>query len=237
MELHDTAPAGMVPDGVVRSMLARFHPDRAEWLRRLLRRHGHDVLVADTDERAMRCVDRDLVLVEIDDGDESLQLCRDLRDQRDIALVAVSGRDTEPERLRVLAAGCDDHLFWECGPAETMARVDAVLRWVQPWSAEVALVVHGPLRIDAGTREVRLSGEPIHLTRKEFDLLRLLAGRAGAVVDRAEILETVWGEDSAVVGRSLDTHVSSLRRKVGRWVCVTVKGYGLRIGSPDEVGP
>ncbi|WIX76940.1 response regulator transcription factor [Amycolatopsis carbonis] len=218
----------------VRTMIVRFDPVRATWLERLLRRHGHDVQVVSAAAARRLAPGRDLVLVEIDRGQESLELCRELRAEGNAALIAVSGFDTEEERLRVLGAGCDDHVFWDCGAAEVMARIDAVLRWTKPSGGSPA-IVHGPLRIDPEAREVWLAGEPVHLTRKEYDLLHLLATCAGAVTERAEVLRAVWGGDPHAAGRTLDTHVSSLRRKLGRWICVTVKGYGLRIGSPEEL--
>ena len=223
-------------DAFVRTMLVRFGPIGAGWLERLLRRHGHDVVRVATDAEATHASPEvDLALVEIDDGEGALDLCRAIRSAtEDIALVAVSATDTEYERLRVLDAGCDDHLYTACSPAEVMARIDAVLRWTSLSGSEPSVVVHGPLRIDTDSREVRLDGDIVHLTRKEYDLLYLLASHAGAVTDRTSVLRRIWGDDSRVASRTLDTHVSSLRRKLGRWVCITVKGFGLRLGSPAE---
>jgi DNA-binding response OmpR family regulator len=223
-------------DAFVRTLLVRFQPDRSTLLERLLRRHGHDVRTVATAGEAHRGIlEVDLALVEIDDGEASLDLCRMIRSAtKDIALVAVSGTDTERERLRALEAGCDDHLYADCSPTEMMARIDAVLRWTRMARSGPSTVVHGPLQVDTDSREVRLHGEIVHLTRKEYDLLYLLATRAGTVADRASVLRSIWGEDSRVASRTLDTHVSSLRRKLGRWVCITVKGYGLRIGRPEE---
>ncbi|MCG8916937.1 response regulator transcription factor [Actinokineospora sp. PR83] len=217
-------------------MLIRFEARRGSWLKHLLCRHGHDVqVVASAPEAAALVPGMDLVLVEVGEGEEPLQLCRSVRAAGDVALIAVSGANTEQERLRVLRAGCDDHLYWDCGAAEVMARIDAVLRWARPSGGEPQEVVHGPLRIETGSREVSLHGAVVHLTRKEYDLLHFLAMRAGVVAERSEVLRTIWGGDLHVSSRTLDTHVSSLRRKLGRWICVTVKGYGLRIGTPDEL--
>jgi DNA-binding response OmpR family regulator len=218
----------------VRTMLVEFDPERSAWLERLLRRHGHEVLVASGDQ-VRRCGPKmDLILVEIADDDTALTTCELVNSTGNPAVIGVSGRDTEAERLRVLRAGCDDHLYRDCGPIEIMARIDSVLRWVGVSEAETPVVERGPLRIDTRNREVRVGGEFVHLTRKEYDLLYLLASRAGSVVDRTEILDTVWHQHSAIASRTLDTHVSSIRRKIGRWACVTVKGYGLRIGTPGE---
>ncbi|HKS47307.1 MAG TPA: response regulator transcription factor [Amycolatopsis sp.] len=237
MNQHINTDRTRIRDAFVRTMLARFEPARSGWLERLLRRHGHDVRTVATDAEAYRSRrEMDLALIEIDDGEGSFDLCRMIRSAtRDISLIAVSSTDTEHERLQALEAGFDDHLYADCSPAEVMARIDAVLRWTRLPGSEPSMVVYGPLRIDTDSREVRLHGEIVHLTRKEYDLLLLLATRAGAVTDRTEVLVSIWGEDSRFASRTLDTHVSRLRRKLGRWVCITVKGYGLRIGSPPEV--
>ncbi len=222
----------------VRTLLVNFDAARAVWLERLLRRHGHEVRTADatTDWRPSH-PEVDLILVKVDDTESSLAVCRAIRAVEDVALIAVSGLNTEQERLRALQAGCDDHLYWWCGPVEVMARIDAVLRWARPArDAEPDRIVHGALHIDTHRREVRLAGEVVHLTNKEYELLRLLAARDGAVVSRAEIMRLVWGAVNPVIDGTLDTHVSSLRRKVGRWACVTVKGYGLRLGTPPDTG-
>lgn len=221
----------------VQTLLVGFDPARASWLAQILRRHGHEVRTASSwpevqDHRRPL----NLILVQLDEGDAAVRLCRDIRSAWEATLIAVSGHDTEAERLRALGAGCDDHLYWWHGPVEVMARIDAALRWARPSEPEAPAIEHGPLLIDGATRSVRLDGEPVHLTRKEFDLLYLVASRGGAVVDRPEILTEIWGSASQVASRTLDTHVSTLRRKVGRWVCVTVKGCGLRLGSPGEDG-
>lgn len=220
----------------VHTLLAYFDPARATGLELLLRRHGHEVRRASNEAEAREFgPGTELILIDVDGHPRALELCRTIRASEDTALIAVSDRNTEHERVRVLEAGCDEHLHRGYGPMEVMARIDAVLRWVRPSGREASLVVHGPLTIDTRAREVRLDGVLVHLTRKEFDLLRFIAARAGAVTDRAEVLLNVWGGDSRAANRTLDTHVSSLRRKLGRRVCVTVKGYGLRIGTPEEI--
>jgi DNA-binding response OmpR family regulator len=231
----DHGVVGRVPVGAfVRTMLVEFDPGRRAWLERLLRRHGHHVTSVTADQVREHPADVDLILVDIADDDTDLRTCELVNSIGNPAVIAVSGVDTEAERLRILRAGCDDHLHRGCGPIELMARIDAALRWVSSATQQIPLVRHGPLRIDTGNREVRLDDRPVHLTRKEYDLLHLLASRNGMVVDRVEILDTVWHQHSAIVSRTLDTHVSSIRRKIGRWACVTVKGYGLRIGTPEE---
>ncbi|WP_370948624.1 winged helix-turn-helix domain-containing protein [Amycolatopsis sp. cg5] len=113
--------------------------------------------------------------------------------------------------------------FGECEPVEVPPR---------PWRQPIAVPApEGPLRLDAPTRQVRLHGRVIAVTRKEFDLLRLLSSRRGCVVPRKEIMLEVWGDEHDL-GRTLDTHVNSLRRKLGSsdWI-VTVRGVGFRLGQ------
>ncbi|PRX46983.1 DNA-binding response OmpR family regulator [Prauserella shujinwangii] len=237
MDLDRPTDRAAHPAPFAQTLLVGFGRHRGSWLERLLSRHGHGVCQA-TGWREIR--DHrphvDLVLVRMDGTAEGPDLCRLIRSHVDAALIAVSGENTERERLRAFEAGCDEHLYWWCGPVEIMARIDAVLRWARPRAHTPEILEHGPLRIDVATRQVWLAERDVHLTAKEFDLLRVLAGRSGSVVPRAEILATVWGESSGFAGRSLDTHVSSLRRKLGRWVCVTIKGQGLRMGEPDPPG-
>lgn len=231
MSEHDVAarlPIGAFP----RTMLIGFAGEPQIRLERLLRRHGHDVLVM-TPAQARRCVVAiDLILVSIGDGEWPLGFA----ELQDVvgkpAIVAATAHDCERDRLRMLDGGCDDHIPLDCGPVELMARIDAVLRWVSSFEVEPPLIELGPLTMDARNREVRLDGVPVHLTRKEYELLHLLASRGGRIVDRVEILDLIWQHRSPVANRTLDTHVSNIRRKIGRWACVTVKGYGLRIGTP-----
>ncbi len=228
------APAPSGP--FARTLLLGLSASRAAAFEQLLRRHGHFVHIADDINAASRPAEVDLVIVEVDDSDASLGRCTAVRAAYDIALIGISGQDTEQERLRVLGAGCDDHLYWGYGPAELMARIDAALRWVGPTLARQPVIEHGPVRIAPATREVWLHDKPIHLTRKEYELLRMLAQHEGQVAKRSEVLQEIWGEQSPVASRSLDTHVSSLRRKFGRWICVTVRGFGLRMGRPTDAG-
>lgn len=232
--MSDYGVAGRMPiSASARTMLIGFTDEPLARLERLLRRHGHEVLVVRAAHVRELPPDVDLLLVALCE-DRPLDIEKLVHGSGAPAIVAVSEHDSESERLRILAAGCDDHIALDCGPVELMARIDAVLRWVASSEAEPPVLEHGPLRIDTGNREVRLDGVTVHLTRKEYELLHLLVSRSGDVVDRNEILDLIWHQHTQIVSRTLDTHVSSIRRKIGRWACVTVKGYGLRIGSPGD---
>ncbi|KKD02103.1 winged helix-turn-helix domain-containing protein, partial [Streptomyces sp. WM6386] len=115
-----------------------------------------------------------------------------------------------------------------CGLRELLARIEAVMRRVQPRIERRGLSI-GALRIDAALREVRLGGRTIAVTRKEFDLLYLLAARPETVVTREQLLRDVWADSWS--RRTVDPHVSSLRTKLGSrdWI-ITVHGVGFRIG-------
>ena len=119
------------------------------------------------------------------------------------------------------------------GFRELMARMEAVMRRVRPRAPVTQVITRGPLRIDAGTREVRLHGQRVDVTRKEFDLLYLLASKPDTVVSRKQVMTQVWDDSWSRPGRTIDTHVSSLRGKLGAssWI-LTVRGVGFRLGHP-----
>lgn len=216
----------------------------AESLSTGLRRHNHDTRVVATGSQALESYrDVDLVLLDLELPDmDSLEVCRTIRSERDIPLIAFTGRKTESDRVLGLQAGADDCLDIPYGFRELLARIDAVMRRAGA-KPDPACIVRGPLRIDASTREVRLAGELVRTTRKEFDLLHCLARRPDSVVSRRELLSEIWDVPDGDVagtqlGRTIDTHVSTLRGKLGSggWIR-TVRGIGFRIGrEPDRAG-
>jgi DNA-binding response OmpR family regulator len=120
---------------------------------------------------------------------------------------------------------------------ELLARVNAHLRRVAAFeTSEEEIFDDGDLHVDRARFEVRLRGERVHLTKKEFDLLQLLASRSGAVVSREEVMAKVWGDTWNRTGRTIDTHVSSLRGKLGDscWI-TTVRGVGFRFTIEQAV--
>jgi DNA-binding response OmpR family regulator len=134
-----------------------------------------------------------------------------------------------------LRAGADDYLVKPYGFRELIARMEAVMRRAQPQPAASTVVSYGPLSIDASRREVSLDGRLIDVTRKEFDLLYLLASYPQVVIPRKRLMHQVWGDSWS--RRTVDTHVSSLRNKLGssRWI-ITVRGVGFRLGTLEELG-
>lgn len=199
-----------------------------------LRRQGYSAEQVRTGAEALQQYRKaDLLLVDLDLPDlDGVELCRSIRAVCDVAIIVVTARDTELDRVLSLRAGADDCVVKPCSLTELSARIEAVMRRVrlQPSVPEDVIAV-GPLHIDSRTREIRLEGRHVEVTRKEFDLLYLLASRPGSVFSRRQIMTQVWSAPRAKPGRTIDTHISSLRSKLGssQWI-TTVRGVGFRFG-------
>ncbi|WP_434600616.1 response regulator transcription factor [Streptomyces sp. A5-4] len=225
------APGPRGSSGTWRVLVVESNTRDAESLSRGLRRHGHTVDHVATGSEALRVhAEADLVLLDLDLPDvDGLEVCRAIRSSSGIPVIAVTSRPTELDRVLGLQAGADDCLVKPYGFRELMARMDAVMRRSRPQPAVDRTVTHGPLHIDAGLREVSLDGRLVGMTRKEFDLLYLLASHPETVIPRKQVMQRVWGDTWS--RRTIDTHVSSLRGKLGasEWI-ITVRGVGFRFG-------
>jgi DNA-binding response OmpR family regulator len=167
-------------------------------------------------------------------GLDGLEVCRRVQRDRPVPVLMLTARDDEADLLVGLGVGADDYMTKPFSPRELVARVRALLRRVErrPSPPGDAVVV-GPLELDPAARKVNVGNEPVHLTPTEFDLLRLLAGRPGAVFTREQLLAEVWGWRDASGTRTVDSHVRGLRRKLGPDLIRTVHGvgYALEAGS------
>src|SRR5690606_13189680 len=208
----------------------------------VLAQAGFEVHRLATAAEAVRAEPADVVLVDLGlpDGD-GLDVIRKLRDRPETAVIAVTARSEEHERVRGLRAGADDYIVKPFGIPELLARIDAVLRrtrLARAMSAPDAPLHLGPIRIEVGTREVTVEDRPVTLTRKEFDLLLLLARRAPNVVSRDVILDQIWGATWASSSRTLATHIAARRQKVGpAGVIRTIRGVGYRLlADPEPAG-
>jgi DNA-binding response OmpR family regulator len=217
----------------------------SEPLSRALEREGFDVAVADTAAgavEAFRAWRPDLVLLDVmlPDGD-GRDVLRELRQVSRVPVVMLTARGEEVDRVLGLELGADDYVTKPFSGAELVARIRAVLRRVadQPDSADSVLQV-ADVVLDLDKRLVTRGGEQVDLTVKEFDLLRLLLESAGKVVRREQLIADVWDTNWFGSTKTLDVHVSSLRRKLGddssdpRYIH-TVRGIGFRFASPDEL--
>jgi DNA-binding response OmpR family regulator len=204
-----------------------------------LRRHGYDAESVDTGTDALKTYSRaDLVLLDLDLSDlDGLEVCRAIRDAGDTPIIVVTGSNDRLHRVLGLQAGSDDCLDKrDCleaplGFRELIARIEAVMRRARPDRRRARTICRGPLHIDADLREVRVEGRPVTLTRKEFDLLHLLARHPEKIITRRQIMAEVWDDHYVASSRTLDMHVSSLRGKLGAssWI-MTARGVGFRLG-------
>jgi DNA-binding response OmpR family regulator len=181
----------------------------------------------------------DLAIIDLGLPDrDGLELLTQVRDcdrvagtiNPDLPLLVLTGRNTELDRLRGFERGCDDFVAKPFSYAELRARIEALLRRSRRRPGSGRLRV-GPLDLDPAARQVWLRGEPIHLSKKEYALVRALAAEPTRVFTREELLRTVWGFRAIGATRTLDSHASRLRRKLsvhGDRLIVNVWGVGYR---------
>ena len=202
----------------------------ASQLVRGLSRGGYDVSHVTTGEDALSHAAPDVVVLDLGLPDrDGVDVCRKLRERSGVAIIVVTARGEEPERVLALDAGADDYLVKPFGLAELLARIRAVLRRVNPGGEQLR---HGPLMVDLRTRRVTVSGQEVAVTPKEFDILECLATDPGRVVTRQEILESAWDAHWYGPTKVLDVHMASLRRKLGvPGLIETVYGRGFRLGE------
>ncbi|MET0132454.1 MAG: response regulator transcription factor [Kibdelosporangium sp.] len=201
-----------------------------------LRRHAFEVRTADSALSVVAGAPTvDLVVLATDLGDlDGLEACRRIRAFSDVPIIGTAAVDSRIDLVTGLRAGLDAYLVRPFGLRELVARVEAILRRTLADGDGPDVLAAGPLRINVRTREVFRCGKRIRLTRKEFDLLHLLASEPGELFSRRCIMARVWGDEWAQSDRTLDTHVGSLRNKLGDpAVVTTVRGVGFRIGYHD----
>jgi two-component system response regulator RegX3 len=184
----------------------------------------------------------DLVLLDIELPDGSgLDVCRELRRRTEVPIIMLTARGSEADRVAGLELGADDYIVKPFSAREVMARVRAVLRRATPGGGNGAEpMMIGDLSLDRARHEARLEGVPIELSRKEFELLRVLMEGAGSVITREALIEDVWDMNWFGSTKTLDVHISGLRRKLDddpkepRYIH-TVRGVGFRFSGADEV--
>jgi two-component system, OmpR family, response regulator RegX3 len=207
----------------------------AEPLVKGLRREGYAIERVATGEAALAADPVDLVLLDLGLPDiDGYEVCRRFRAESDVPIIVITARGEEVDRVIGLELGADDYLVKPFGFRELVARIRAVSRRVESRSGgndgAPELLVNGTLEVDLRTRRVVIAGDELTLTRKEFDLLALLASDPGALRSRDEILEEVWDPHWYGPTKTLDVHIASLRRKLGDPALIeTVRGVGFRL--------
>src|SRR3954447_17613135 len=197
-----------------------------------LEQEGYRVVSVGTGAEALQAVEQQtmrLVVLDLNLPDmDGLDVCRQIRIRSSVPIVMLTARDEEADRLAGLGAGADDYIGKPFSPRELVARMKAVLRRAEPHTEEQVLVL-GDIVLQRDAREVGVSGEPVELRPKEFDLLAYLMQNRGIVVSRELLLERVWGFDYAGGTRTVDVHVAQLRRKLGRPDLIqTIRGSGYK---------
>lgn len=213
-----------------------------ELVARVLADRGHDVESTATAMEGLQAVVRvspELVILDMGlpdlDGTELLKMIRAVSA---VPIIVATARSEDRDVIRTLDAGADDYLVKPFSVDQLEARVRAVLRRSGVEGRQGPLMV-GDLAIDVAAREARLDGEPLDLSPKEFDVLRFLAERSGEVVSKRELLAEVWRQPYGGSEKTVDVHISWLRKKLGESAAEsrylqTVFGVGVKLVSPEE---
>ena len=201
-----------------------------------LRQEGFQVEVAEDGLSAVEvCKQARPNLVVLDlmlPGLDGLEVCRRIQEDRHVPVIMLTARDSETDVLVGLGLGADDYLTKPFSPRELVARVHALLRRVERSSDErTDMLQVGDVEIDPARRKVRCGTQAVHLTPTEFDLLYHLASHRGAVFTRNQLLAEVWGYGEHAGGRTVDSHVRALRRKLRPELIRTVHGVGYALGE------
>ena len=213
----------MVTDGATRALVVEDDPNIVDLIRSNLAVRGFDTVVSTDGSRALRLLETespdivllDLMLPEID----GFELCRLIRERSSVAIIVVSARGGERDKVSALNVGADDYMTKPFSIEELLARINATLRRTRPASAAVAesapeVITIADLAIDLTSQQVNRGGQPVHLTPTEFALLRELALNRGKLLSHAHLLRRVWGRGYETETEYLRVYVRRLRAKL-----------------------
>jgi DNA-binding response OmpR family regulator len=227
---------------MTRVLVVDDDPEITKLLEKYLSNEGYEVSIASNGAQALSAAganEPDLVILDIVLGSEDgREVLRELRLISDVPTIFLTGRGLESERIAGLKLGADDYMVKPFSLGEMSARIESVLRRsgvnTSQHSIEVPNIVYGELQINENTHEVRLAGELIELTSKEFALLNFMAATPRQVYSRAQLLEHVWASSSEWQNEATVTeHIRRLRSKIEKdadhplWI-KTVRGVGYR---------
>ncbi|HSA99261.1 MAG TPA: response regulator transcription factor [Anaerolineales bacterium] len=221
-------------------LLVDDEPSSVQLARLYLEREGFRVAAVNDGETALAEVARghpalvvlDVMLPKLD----GFEVCRRLRaSQNSVAILMLTARDEDIDKILGLELGADDYLTKPFNPRELVARVKAILRRGERKLDDIAPIQLGDLTVDPARREVRLASRPLRLRTQEFDLLLTLAEHRGLVLSREQILQKAWGFDFYGQTRTVDVHVAHLRRKLAESSVKieTVTGVGYKLFVPS----
>jgi DNA-binding response OmpR family regulator len=215
-------------------MIVEDEPNIGGLVRTYLQRAGYGVIWVRSGEAALTELSRHpirLVVLDIGlPGMDGFEVCRRIGGA--VPVIMLTARDEEPDRVAGLEVGADDYVVKPFSPRELTARVKAVLRRAGRTPDSEDVLELGPLRVARGAREVTVGGDEVQLTQREFELLEYLVRHRGQVVTRDQLLESVWGFVSPGETRTVEVHVASLRKKLGRPGLIrTVRGVGYKAAA------
>ncbi|MFJ2773061.1 response regulator transcription factor [Streptomyces sp. NPDC087300] len=228
----------------MRLLLVEDDDHVAAALSAVLARHGFDVVHARNGEEALQALlpaktpPFGVVLLDLGLPDQDgYEVCGKIRKRGSVPVIMVTARADVRSRIHGLNLGADDYVVKPYDTGELIARIHAVIRRPPSAGAEAtgggSDLRLGPVRIELPTRQVSVDGSVVQLTRKEFDLLALLAQRPGVVFRREQIISEVWRTSWEGTGRTLEVHVASLRSKLHMPALIeTVRGVGYRLVAP-----
>ena len=210
-----------------------------------LTQEGFEVTAADDGDAATELLGADgvpfdlLILDIMMPGPSGLDICREVRSRSAVPIILLTAKDAEVDKVVGLEVGADDYVTKPFSVRELLGRVRAQLRRRELDRAPLAHAVRiesGPVAIDLVRHIATVRGEPVNLTRSEFQLLRLLVGRPGEVFRRAQIMEELWQTEFDGDERACDVHISNLRQKVERdpqrpELVLTVRGVGYKFSG------
>jgi two-component system, OmpR family, alkaline phosphatase synthesis response regulator PhoP len=211
--------------------------DLIELVRYNLEKEGYAVVGAGDGESGVALIGRekpDLVIVDLMlPGMDGLEVCRLLRQKPETAQIPIlmlTAKSSETDRIIGLELGADDYVTKPFSPRELAARVKALLRRSSGIRKQEALMRHGDLSIDSASHEVRIGNRSIDLTATEYRLLQFLITHPGFVYSRSALIDGALGRDITVLERTIDVHIMSLRKKLGK--CgeriETIRGFGYK---------
>jgi two-component system response regulator RegX3 len=235
----------MNPDGV-RILVADDEPSVRESVGYALEQEGFDVALAvdgDDAERKLGEGEFDLLILDIMmPGRSGLDICREMRSRSPVPIILLTAKDAEVDKVVGLEVGADDYVTKPFSVRELLGRVRAQLRRREldrAAPADGATIESGDVTIDLARHLVTVRGEPVNLTRSEFQVLRLLAERPGEVFSRKQIMEELWQTEFRGDVRACDVHISNLRQKVERdaqkpELVLTVRRVGYKFGEGNS---
>jgi DNA-binding response OmpR family regulator len=226
---------------VTRTTIAVIEDEKtiAEAIAARLRGEGWEVHIANDGPSGVELCGRirpdlvvlDVMLPELD----GLEVCRLIQRDRPVPVLMLTARDSETDVLVGLGIGADDYMTKPFSVRELVARIKALLRRVERAPGPRSGVVRiGDVEIDPAARRVRRNGQTVHLTPLEFDLLYCLAAHPDVVYTREQLLQEVWGYRDGLGSRTVDSHVRTLRRKLGSDLVRTIHGLGYALRRADQ---